>query len=52
MNNPVALSCGVSGQDGAYHTDFLLENVYDVWGISRDSNRTHFYNLERLCIKG
>ncbi len=43
MKNPVALICGVSGQEGAYLDDFLLENGYDVSGTSRDSVRTNFY---------
>ncbi|MGA1134357.1 MAG: GDP-mannose 4,6-dehydratase, partial [Prochlorotrichaceae cyanobacterium] len=34
---PVALVCGVSGQDGAYLARLLLEKGYQVYGTSRDS---------------
>ena len=33
-----ALVTGVTGQDGAYLTDFLLKKGYRVWGIKRRSS--------------
>ncbi|MGA0200759.1 MAG: GDP-mannose 4,6-dehydratase, partial [Prochlorotrichaceae cyanobacterium] len=48
---PVALVCGVSGQDGAYLARLLLEKGYQVYGTSRDSQMSSFHNLVRLGIR-
>lgn len=45
-----ALICGISGQDGAYLAQFLLEKNYEVWGSSRDAQASSFGNLSRLGI--
>lgn len=45
-----ALICGVSGQDGAYLAQFLLERGYEVYGTSRDAEVRNFGNLARLGI--
>lgn len=47
-----ALICGISGQDGAYLAQFLLNKGYQVFGTSRDAQVTNFSNLERLGIGG
>ena len=36
-----ALICGISGQDGAYLAQLLLEKGYEIWGTSRDAS----YNI-------
>ena len=46
-----ALICGVSGQDGAYLANLLLEKGYHVVGTSRDAQVAQFENLDRLSIK-
>jgi GDPmannose 4,6-dehydratase len=46
-----ALICGVSGQDGAYLANLLLEKGYHVIGTSRDAQTASFANLERLSIR-
>jgi GDPmannose 4,6-dehydratase len=46
-----ALICGISGQDGAYLAELLLENGYVVCGTSRDAQMSSFQNLTRLGIK-
>jgi GDPmannose 4,6-dehydratase len=46
----VALIIGVSGQDGAYLSRFLLKRGYTVHGTSRDKEMSNFYNLRRLDI--
>ncbi len=33
--NKIALITGISGQDGSYLTEYLLEKGYDVHGIVR-----------------
>lgn len=45
-----ALICGVSGQDGAYLSKFLLERGYKVVGTSRDAQTNGFGNLKRLNV--
>lgn len=45
-----ALICGISGQDGAYLAQFLLQKGYEVWGTSRDAQATTFSNLSTLGI--
>lgn len=50
--NPIALICGVSGQDGAYLASLLLERGYRVVGTSRDAQVGSFGNLQRLGILG
>lgn len=46
-----ALILGISGQDGAYLAQFLLEKGYAVHGGSRDAQVTSFHNLSRLGIR-
>jgi GDPmannose 4,6-dehydratase len=51
MNQPrTALICGVSGQDGAYLAQLLLDKGYRVIGTSRDATTNSFANLQRLGI--
>jgi len=46
-----ALIFGVSGQDGAYLSRFLLGKGYRVFGASRDAQLAPFTNLQRLGIR-
>ncbi|HDY8572242.1 TPA: GDP-mannose 4,6-dehydratase, partial [Klebsiella pneumoniae] len=41
----VALITGVTGQDGSYLAEFLLEKGYEVHGIKR---RSSSFNTERV----
>lgn len=43
----VALITGVTGQDGSYLAEFLLEKGYEVHGIKR---RASSFNTERVDI--
>ena len=43
--NKKALITGVTGQDGAYLAEFLLEKGYEVHGIKR---RTSLFNTDRI----
>ncbi|MFT5726940.1 MAG: GDPmannose 4,6-dehydratase [Desulforhopalus sp.] len=47
-----ALICGVSGQDGAYLAQLLLQKGYEVYGASRDAQMASFSNLKSLGING
>ncbi|CAO3411654.1 GDP-mannose 4,6-dehydratase [Azospirillum largimobile] len=47
-----ALIFGVSGQDGAYLAQLLLDKGYTVHGTSRDREMSGFANLRRLAIFG
>ena len=45
MSKKVALITGITGQDGAYLAEFLLQKGYEVHGIKR---RTSLFNTERI----
>ena len=45
MENRVALITGITGQDGAYLAEFLLEKGYEVHGIKR---RSSSFNTDRI----
>lgn len=49
--NKKALIIGVSGQDGAYLSAFLLKKGYEVYGTSRDHETSAFTNLVKLEIR-
>ena len=44
-NRPVALISGITGQDGSYLAEFLLEKGYEVHGIKR---RASTFNTSRI----
>ena len=50
MKNKTALIFGISGQDGAYLSQLLINKGYIVWGTSRDAKKSKFTNLESLGI--
>ena len=45
LNNKKALITGITGQDGSYLAEFLLEKGYEVHGIKR---RSSSFNTERI----
>jgi len=53
----VALITGITGQDGSYLTEILLEKEYQVWGIIRRSSDintqriNHLYENKNLILK-
>jgi GDPmannose 4,6-dehydratase len=53
----VALITGITGQDGSYLAEFLLEKNYDIWGIIRRSSNIntqridHLYNNKKLFLR-
>ncbi|OYQ63511.1 GDP-mannose 4,6-dehydratase [Pseudanabaena sp. SR411] len=46
-----ALICGISGQDGAYLCQLLLNYGYEVYGTSRDAQIATLANLQYLGIR-
>ena len=47
-----ALITGITGQDGSYLTEYLLESGYEVFGIVRrqsvaENQNTRIYNLQK-----
>jgi GDPmannose 4,6-dehydratase len=52
MTQPrTALICGISGQDGTYLAQLLLQKGYRVVGTSRDAQMSSFGNLTKLGIR-
>ncbi len=57
MNNKTALISGITGQDGSYLTELLLEKGYNVHGIIRRASSfntfriDHIYNNDKLLDK-
>ena len=51
ISAPIAIIFGISGQDGAYLAQLLLEKGYEVHGVSRDAENVSFERLVRLGIK-
>ena len=53
----VALLTGVTGQDGSYLSELLLQKGYEVWGIVRRSSSIntcridHIYNTPKLYLR-
>lgn len=45
-----AIIFGITGQDGAYLSHFLLKKGYQVIGTTRDRSRKNLYRLNRLNI--
>src|SRR5437660_6535657 len=48
MPSPVALITGITGQDGSYLAELLLERGYDVHGTVRRSSTERFERIEHL----
>jgi GDPmannose 4,6-dehydratase len=48
MKNKIALIVGVTGQDGSYLSQFLLNKEYTVVGSTRDLNNFKAFNLNYL----
>lgn len=51
MNKKIALITGITGQDGSYLAEFLLEKEYEVHGIHRRSSISNMGRIEHLLDK-
>ncbi len=50
MSNKKAIITGITGQDGAYLTELLLEKGYEVYGTYRRTSSVNFWRLDELGI--
>jgi GDPmannose 4,6-dehydratase len=48
MKKKVALITGITGQDGSYLAEFLLENNYEVHGIKRRSSSLNTQRIDHI----
>ena len=48
MTQPSAVITGITGQDGAYLTELLLNKGYTVYGTYRRSSSVNFWRLDEL----
>lgn len=46
----IALITGVTGQDGAFLAELLLQNGYTVHGIKRRSSSFNTGRVDHLCV--
>lgn len=46
-----ALILGVTGQDGSYLSEFLLDKDYEVFGMTRRSSSSNLWRVEHLLSK-
>jgi GDPmannose 4,6-dehydratase len=44
----VGLITGITGQDGSYLAEFLLEKNYDVWGVIRRASDINTHRIDHL----
>ena len=51
MVNKIALITGITGQDGSYLAEFLIEKGYEVHGIIRRSSSFNTERIEHLYIE-
>lgn len=50
MGDKVALVTGITGQDGAYLSELLLDKGYTVYGTYRRTSSVNFWRLEELGV--
>jgi GDPmannose 4,6-dehydratase len=51
MSKKVALITGITGQDGSYLAELLLDKNYEVWGIIRRSSSINTMRIEHIFDK-
>lgn len=50
--NKTALVTGITGQDGAYLAELLLQKGYSIYGTYRRTSSVNFWRIEELGIAG
>jgi GDPmannose 4,6-dehydratase len=51
MTKKVAFVTGITGQDGSYLSEILLQKGYDVWGMMRRSSSVNTSRIEHIFDK-
>ena len=51
MASKVAIITGITGQDGAYLTELLLNKGYTVYGTYRRTSSVNFWRLEEVGVQ-
>ena len=51
MKSKTAIITGITGQDGAYLAELLLDKGYKVYGTYRRTSSVNFWRIEELCIE-
>jgi GDPmannose 4,6-dehydratase len=51
MTKKIAIVTGITGQDGAYLAELLLNKNYEVYGTYRRTSSVNFWRIEELGIK-
>jgi GDPmannose 4,6-dehydratase len=51
MTDKVALITGITGQDGSYLSELLLEKGYKVWGVIRRASSINTHRIEHIFDK-
>ena len=51
MDKKVALITGITGQDGSYLAEFLIEKGYEVHGLMRRSSSFNTARIEHLYLE-
>ena len=51
MTRQIAFITGITGQDGSYLAEFLLEKGYEVVGLARRTTHYHYENINHLVGK-
>lgn len=51
MSNKVAIVTGITGQDGAYLAELLVNKGYIVYGTYRRTSSVNFWRIEELGVK-
>ena len=49
-NSPIAIITGITGQDGAYLAELLLNKGYHVYGTYRRTSSVNFWRIEELGV--
>ena len=48
MKNKIALITGITGQDGSYLAEYLINKGYEVHGIKRRSSLFNTHRIDHL----
>ena len=51
MNTKIAFITGITGQDGSYLSELLLDKGYDVWGMIRRSSLINTNRIDHIINK-